>query len=127
LAQAGEPKRAAGGSSDASPPIRLLDSFDLWTGPKSCFKESAPGHAASWSPAVEIEQRDDNLVITAELPGLGLEDIKVEAIGNVLILQGERRRDRGAGRRTLGRSERGCGYFYREIVLPDGVDAAGAG
>jgi len=97
------------------------------TGPKSCFKESAPGHAASWSPAVEIEWRDDNLVITAELPGLGLEDIKVEAIGNVLILQGERRRDRAAGRRTVGRSERGCGYFYREIVLPDGVDAAGAG
>ena len=51
-----------------------------------------------------------------------LEDIKVEVIGSVLILQGERRRDRGAGGRTVGRSERRYGYFYREIVLPDGVD-----
>jgi HSP20 family protein len=72
---------------------------------------------------VEIEQRDDDLVITAELPGLALEDIKVEVIGNVLILlQGERRRDRGAGGRTVGRSERRYGYFYRDLVLPDGVD-----
>jgi HSP20 family protein len=71
---------------------------------------------------VEIEQRDDNLVITAELPGLALEDIKVEVIGNVLILQGERRQDRGAGGRTVGRSEGRYGYFSREIVLPDGVD-----
>jgi HSP20 family protein len=74
------------------------------------------------TPAVEIEQRDDNLVITAELRGLGLEDIKVEVIGNVLILQGDRRRDRGAGGRPVGRSERRYGYFYREIVLPAGVD-----
>jgi HSP20 family protein len=71
---------------------------------------------------VEIEQRDDKLVITAESPGLALEDIKVEVIGNVLILQGERRRDRGGGGRVLGRSERRYGYFYWEIVLPDGVD-----
>jgi HSP20 family protein len=74
------------------------------------------------TPAVEIEQRDDNLVITAELPGLGLEGIKVEVIGNVLILQGERRRDRGAGGRTVRRSERRYGYFYREIMLPAGAD-----
>ena len=71
---------------------------------------------------MEIEQRDDNLAITAEWPGIALEDIKVEVIGNVLILQGEPRRDRGAGGRTVGRSERRYGYFYREIVLPDGVD-----
>jgi HSP20 family protein len=56
------------------------------------------------------------------LPGLALEDIKVEVIGNVLILQGERRRDRGAGGRTVGRSERRYGYSYREIVMPDGAD-----
>ena len=71
---------------------------------------------------MEIEQRDDNLVITAALPGLALEDIKIEAIGNVLILHGERRPDRGAGGGTVGRSERRYGYFYREMVLPDGVD-----
>jgi len=105
LAQAGEPKRGAGrlapGSSGASRPIRLLDSFDIWYRPEVLLKGISPrrasldrgrirlGPAASWSPAVEIEQRDDNLVITAALPGLALEDIKIEAIGNVLILQGD--------------------------------------
>jgi HSP20 family protein len=138
LAQAGELKRGAGrlapGSSGASRPIRLLDSFDICYRPDVLLKGISPGRAsldrgrirlgpaASWSPVVEIEQRDDNLVITAALPGLALEDIKIEAIGNVLILQGERRPDRGAGGGTVGRSERRYGYFYREMVLPDGVD-----
>jgi HSP20 family molecular chaperone IbpA len=133
LTQAGEPKREAGrsadGSSGASRPIRLLDAFDIWYRPAVLLKGISPGRAssdrgrirlgpaASWSPA-KIEQRDDNLVMTAELPGLALEDIKVEVIGNVLILQGERRRDRGAGGRRVGRSERRYGYFYREIARP---------
>ena len=101
--------------------------FDIWYRPEVLLKRISPGHAwsdrgrirlgpaASWSPAVEIEQRDDDLVITAELPGLALEDIKVEVIGNVLVLQGERRRDRGPGGRTVGRSERRYGHFYREM------------
>jgi HSP20 family protein len=70
---------------------------------------------------LELEYRDQNLVITAELPGLSMEDIKVEIIGNMLVLQGERRRDDASGRQ-IRRSERRYGHFYREIVLPDGAD-----
>ena len=115
-------------------PIRLLDPFDIWFKPQVLLtgisrKLASPdqgriryGPPASWSPAVEIEYRDENLVITAELPGLSLEDIKVEIIGNRLVLQGERRHDYGAGAHMIGRTERRYGHFYREVVLPDGVD-----
>lgn len=33
---------------------------------------------AGWMPVVEIETRDDSLVISAELPGLAMEDIEVD-------------------------------------------------
>jgi HSP20 family protein len=125
--------------SAGSRSIRLLDPFSIWYKPEillpRLLQGSVPGMnsnvvrhggrtgygpAFSWMPAVEIEYADDNLTITAELPGLAMEDVKVEVIGNVLILQGERRPERAAG--TTMRSERRYGYFYREIVLPDGAD-----
>jgi HSP20 family protein len=70
---------------------------------------------------LEIDQSNDKLLIIAELPGLSAEDIKVEIIGNLLLLQGERRPyiDVEHGPR---RTERKYGYFYREIVLPESVD-----
>jgi HSP20 family protein len=70
---------------------------------------------------MELQYHDDSLVITAELPGLYAEEIKAEIVGNVLILEGERRRDDGGGRKVW-HTERSYGYFYREIVLPDAAD-----
>jgi HSP20 family protein len=76
---------------------------------------------ASWSPVLELDYVGNKLVIIAELPGLSMEDIKVEIIGNVLTIQGERRPYVDVERRQW-RTERKYGYFYREIVLPEGAD-----
>ncbi len=113
-----------------SRPIRLLDPFDIWYRPQSGLASISPAvvsgdlsrsRRASWSPVLELSYRDDKLVILAELPGLSAEDIKVEIIGNVLTLQGERRPYVDVERRPW-RNERKYGYFYREIVLPEGAD-----
>lgn len=50
-----------------------------------------------------------------------MENIKVEIIGSVLVLQGERRPDID-GERGPRRTERKYGYFYREVVLREGAD-----
>jgi HSP20 family molecular chaperone IbpA len=132
LPQASEQQGESARSGDARP-IRLLDPIDLWYRPQVLLSgigrgltspdrgRTRYGPPASWSPVVEIVRNDQNLLITAELPGLSMEDIKVEIIGNVLVLQGERRRDRASGH-VIRRTERRYGHFYREIVLPDGVD-----
>ena len=75
-----------------------------------------------WVPAMEIRQRDDALVIHADLPGLKPDDVQVELENGVLTISGERQdssEDRQEGRYH---SERSYGAFSRSIALPDNVD-----
>ena len=77
--------------------------------------------AGLWAPPVEVRERDGNLVISAELPGLNKEDVKVEVNENALVIQGERKREWEEERGGVHRSERAYGSFYREIPLPEGA------
>ena len=76
-----------------------------------------------WIPPVEVTERNNNLVVTAELPGLRKEDVKVEVTNEGLVIQGERRREQEEKRRGFYRSERSYGQFYRLVPLPEGIDA----
>ena len=81
------------------------------------------GGLTAWSPAVEVSERDNQLVICAELPGLKPEDVKVEVTDDALVIQGERKQEHEE--KTGGRwhSERHYGQFYRTIPLPEGASA----
>jgi HSP20 family protein len=81
------------------------------------------GETALWSPAVEVFERDNNLVVRAELPGLNKDDVKVEMTDNGLIIQGERKREHEEQGEGFYRSERSYGQFYRLIPLPEGANA----
>ena len=76
----------------------------------------------SWWPAVEVRERDKNLVISADLPGLTKDDVKVEVTDEGLIIRGERKREREENKGGWHRSERSYGEFYRTIPLPEGVN-----
>ena len=39
-------------------------------------------------PAVEVFERDNNLVVSAELPGMNKDDVRVEVTGEGLAIQG---------------------------------------
>jgi HSP20 family protein len=77
---------------------------------------------AAWSPPVEMFQRDGQLVVRADLPGLKKEDIKVEVINDILIVRGERKQEQEEKREGFYRSERSYGTFQRAIPLPEGVN-----
>ncbi len=79
------------------------------------------GEPGVWSPAVEVFERDNNLIVRAELPGLNKDDIRVEVTEDGLILQGERKREHEESREGYYRSERSYGRFYRFIPLPEGA------
>jgi HSP20 family protein len=82
------------------------------------------GHEAGlWAPPVEIRESEGNLVVSAELPGLNKEDVKVEVNEDALIIQGERKREWEEEKGGVHRSERAYGSFYREIPLPEGAKA----
>src|SRR5690554_980123 len=52
------------------------------------------GYVAEFEPAVDITERDDALVLTAELPGMSRDDITVELENNVLTIRGEKKEER---------------------------------
>jgi HSP20 family protein len=76
-----------------------------------------------WSPAIEVARRDGSLVIRAELPGLGKENVKVELTPDGLLIQGERKEEHAEEQEGVLRSERRYGRFSRTIPLPDGASA----
>jgi HSP20 family protein len=81
------------------------------------------GELTAWSPAVEVFERDNNIVVRAELPGMSKDDIKVEMTDEGLLIQGERKKEKEEEREGWYRSERSYGEFRRLIPLPEGVSA----
>jgi HSP20 family protein len=80
------------------------------------------GEIEAWTPSVEIFERDNNLVVRAELPGTNADDVRVELTDDGLVIEGERRREREERLEGGYRSEIEYGRFYRLIPLPEGVD-----
>jgi HSP20 family protein len=78
----------------------------------------------SWSPAVNILERKDAIVITADLPGLKAEDVDVTVDNSVLTVRGERRLEEASEGETYHRVERVYGVFERTFTLPNSVDVS---
>jgi HSP20 family protein len=74
-----------------------------------------------WAPAVDVQQCNGDVIVTAELPGLKKEDVKVELTEDALIIQGERKQEHKEDHEGFHRWERSYGQFYRSIPLPEGA------
>jgi HSP20 family protein len=81
------------------------------------------GGLATWAPAVEVSERENNLEVCAELPGLKPEDVKVEVTDNAIVIEGERKQEHEEKQGGRWHSERRYGHFCRTIPLPEGADA----
>jgi len=74
--------------------------------------------ATTWTPAVDIYETADTIVMKAELPGVTREDIHIQIDGSTLTLKGERRFARDVQEESYLRIERAYGSFYRSFALP---------
>ena len=83
----------------------------------------AGGGLASWSPAIEVKQKGNDLVVCAELPGLKPEEVRVEVNEDALVIEGERRQEQSNDQGGVHSTERRYGRFYRVIPLPQGANA----
>ena len=74
--------------------------------------------ASTWSPAVDIYETPETIVMKAELPGLSREDIEIQIRDNALTLRGERRFAKDAQQENYLRIKRAYGAFQRSFTLP---------
>ena len=81
------------------------------------------GGSDFWHPVVDLYEKDNNIVIKAELPGLQQDDIEVKVEQNHLIIKGERKKEEEHKDKKFYRSERNYGMFHRVFGLTDSVDA----
>jgi HSP20 family protein len=77
---------------------------------------------AVWSPAVDIYETDNEVVLKAEVPGVNQKDIDIQVENNTLTLLGERKIDKETVRENYHRIERSYGSFVRSFTLPGTVD-----
>jgi len=74
---------------------------------------------SAWSPTVNVEESSDELLLTAEVPGLAIEDIQIEVENNVLTVTGEKKEEREESEdRRYHLWERKYGSFKRTFTLP---------
>ncbi len=76
------------------------------------------GLATTWTPAVDIYETADTIVMKAELPGVAREDIQIQINDNTLTLKGERRFAKDVHEENYLRIERAYGSFHRSFTLP---------
>ena len=77
----------------------------------------------TWAPAMEVRLKDNNLIVSADLPGIDPKDVKLEVDNDMLVIQGERKQEHTEEREGFHRTERSYGSFYRAIPLPEGAKA----
>jgi HSP20 family protein len=78
--------------------------------------------SGAWSPAVNILEREDGIVISADLPGLKAEDVDVTVDSGVLTIKGERSFEEASEGQAYHRVERWYGSFERSFTIPNSVD-----
>jgi HSP20 family protein len=86
------------------------------------FNGSLMESRESWMPSVDILEKDGNLILRAELPGMTEKDIDLKIEGNTLTLKGERKMENEDKKSNYHRVESFYGSFSRSFRLPDTVD-----
>jgi HSP20 family protein len=90
---------------------------------RSIYTASEIDEGANWSPAVDIYETEREIYLSAELPGVDLENIRVEVADSELVLSGYRPFPKeGLRRENYQRLECGYGHFERKFHLPTAVD-----
>lgn len=106
---------------------RLFDEFNGYRFPNLFSREILPFRNefqnAAWAPQIEVRRHNGDLTVRADLPGMTKDDVKVELTDEALTISGERKEEKEEKHEGYYRSERSYGTFYRQIPLPQGVDA----
>ena len=103
---------------------RVFDDFGFgrgWMRPRFSYNWLRPRHEEEWVPKLDLFQRNNDLVLRTDLPGLTKDDVKVEVTEDKITIKGERKKEFKEEKEGVYRAERSYGSFYREVALPEGA------
>jgi HSP20 family protein len=73
------------------------------------------------TPRMDVTERDGEIELTAELPGLEEKDVEVTLVDNVLTIRGEKKAEKEEKDQNRRIVERSYGAFSRSLELPAGI------
>ena len=73
-------------------------------------------------PALDMFERDNNIVVKAEMPGIAPEDIEVTVSDGELRISGQRKEEKEVKEEDFFRTERSYGKIFRSLALPEACD-----
>ncbi len=87
-----------------------------------------PFNSNAFTPRVDVTEDNSNLYVNAEIPGVDKKDIKINVVGDVLTISGEKKSEQKDESKNYYRIERTGGSFTRSFTLPaevivDKIDA----
>lgn len=111
---------------------RMMDRLSNWRRPLTNRWPESPS-ASDWFeqaeirfPSVDLIDRDDEIVVRAEVPGIEKKDIDISMTDNLLTIKGNTSSEKKEEKGNYHRHEISKSSFSRSILLPGAVDTAKA-
>ncbi len=86
------------------------------------FADQVCGREQGLCVRCDVRENDKSVIIDAEVPGFGTEDIEISYDQNMLTISGERKEEERREDEHHRYTERRTGRFSRSFRLPDGLD-----
>ncbi|PAV14464.1 heat-shock protein [Methanosarcina spelaei] len=85
------------------------------------------GGGKVYTPAIDIKDEDDKLVVTTDLPGINKEDVQINLKEDMLEISAKTRKEKETEEEEgYLRRERAYTQFYRAVRLPASVKEEGS-
>lgn len=104
-------------------PFRLMRDMMRW----DPFREIGSWPAwkpAAFTPRFDVKENPEGIVLTADLPGVKEDDLKVTLTGNRLSVSGKRESEEKKEGEHQYSMERSYGSFTRSFTLPEGIESS---
>jgi HSP20 family protein len=75
-----------------------------------------------WGPPLDVKETKENIMVSAEIPGLNAKDVEVTISGDLLTIKGEKKQEKEEKEESYHLIERRYGAFSRSIRLTSEVD-----
>ena len=86
------------------------------------FEELGAPETGGWTPAVDVVEDEDKLVVRADVPGIEPEEVRIDVDDDILTISGEHEETTEEKDKRFVRRERRYGSFSRSMRMPPGVD-----